>query len=286
MAQWQQGSRWLLKKKVAIVLRTALFTDRYDQLLKTREFLAVSQKIEMASELNAVITGASSGIGRAIATAIASTGASVCLVGRDSGRLENVAKLVRPTARSVLIHDADLNVDTVIEGLAQRLRQEFRTLDILVNCAGTFSTGTLEKTPVQQLDVLYRTNLRLPFALTQALLPLLKRRQGQIVFINSSQGLQARGNTGPFAATQHALKALTDSLRQEVNADGIRVLSIYPGRTATPRMKALYEIEGRAYRPELLLQAEDIAQIVLNALLLPRTAEVTNVEIRPLIRSY
>jgi NADP-dependent 3-hydroxy acid dehydrogenase YdfG len=122
--------------------------------------------------------------------------------------------------------------------------------------------------------------------LTQALLPLLKSRQGQIVFINSSQGLQARGNSGPFAATQHALKAVTDSLRQEVNADGIRVLSVYPGRTATPRIQALYEVERRAYRPELLLQAEEIAQVVLNALLLPRTAEVTNVEIRPLIKSY
>ena len=240
----------------------------------------------MTHKLNAVITGASSGIGRAIATAIASTGGSVCLVGRDPGRLEAVARIARPTARAVLIHVADLNVDAAIEVLAQRLRREFSVLDILVHCAGAFSTGTVEKTIVQQLDTLYRTNLRIPFALTQALLPFLKSQQGQIVFINSSQGLQARGNTGPFAATQHALKALTDSLRQEVNGDGIRVLSIFPGRTATPRMKALYEIEGWPYRPELLLQAEDIAQVVLNALLLPRTAEVTNVEIRPLIKSY
>ena len=71
-----------------------------------------------------------------------------------------------------------------------------------------------------------------------------------------------------------------------MNVDGIRILTIFPGRTATPRMKALHEIDGLPYKPELLLQAEDIAQIVLNALLLPRTAEVTNVEIRPLIKSY
>jgi NADP-dependent 3-hydroxy acid dehydrogenase YdfG len=68
-------------------------------------------------------------------------------------------------------------------------------------------------------------------------------------------------------------------LRQEVNADGIRVLSVYPGRTATARMKSsLYEIEGRKYQPELLLQAEDIAQIVITSLQLSRTAEVTNLE--------
>jgi NADP-dependent 3-hydroxy acid dehydrogenase YdfG len=240
----------------------------------------------MGSELRSVITGASSGIGRAIAIAIASKGGSVCLVGRDQGRLEAVAKISRETARSVLVHRADLNVDGVIEALAKRIKQEFTALDILVHCAGVHSTGMIAKTPVQQLDSLYQTNLRTPFALTQALLPLLKSRLGQIVFINSSQGLQARGNVGPFAATQHALKAITDSLRQEVNADGMRVLSIFPGRTATPRIKALCEIEGRPYQPELLLQAEDVAQVVLNALLLPRTAEVTNIEIRPLIKSY
>lgn len=240
----------------------------------------------MTSKLKAVITGASSGIGEAIATALASTGASVCLVGRHRGRLEAVAKIASSTARTVLIHEADLTVDDAIDGFTQRLKREFSVLDILVNCAGAFSTGPLEKTPIQQLDILYGTNLRVPVALTQAMLPLLRPQRGQIVFINSSQGLQAKGNTGFYAAIQHALKAMADSLRQEVNADGIRVLSIFPGRTATPRMKALYEIEGWPYQPELLLQAEDIAQVVLNALLLPRTAEVTNVEVRPLIKSY
>jgi len=129
-------------------------------------------------------------------------------------------------------------------------------------------------------NTLYRTNVRLPFLLTQALLPFLKAKQGQIVFVNSSQGLHAQANTGPYAATKHALKGLADSLRDEVNTDGVRVLSIYPGRTATPLVKALFELEGRPYRPEVLLQTEDIAQTVLNALLLARTAEITNLEIR------
>jgi NAD(P)-dependent dehydrogenase (short-subunit alcohol dehydrogenase family) len=124
------------------------------------------------------------------------------------------------------------------------------------------------------------------FSGSQALLPLLKGRQGQIVFINSSQGLQARANTGAYALTKHALKALVDSSRQEINADGIRILSIYPGLTATPAIKLLCEIQGQSYRPDLLLQPEDVAQVVLNTLQLPRTAEVTNIEIRPLIKSY
>jgi NADP-dependent 3-hydroxy acid dehydrogenase YdfG len=240
----------------------------------------------MKVELTALITGASSGIGKAIAIAIASTGSSVCLVGRNPGRLEQVSKIAQATARTVLVHEADLTDDAAVASLAQRIEREFPTLNVLVHCAGTHSTGRLEGTPVQQFDTLYRTNVRSPLMLTQALLPLLKAQQGQIAFVNSSQGLHANANTGLFAATQHALKALTDSLRQEINADGVRVLSIFPGRTATPRMKALYEIEGHPYQPELLLQPEDIAQVLLTSLQLPRTAEITNLEIRPRIKSY
>jgi NADP-dependent 3-hydroxy acid dehydrogenase YdfG len=116
---------------------------------------------------------------------------------------------------------------------------------------------------------------------------LLKASQGQIVFINSTLGLNAkRPEVGQYAATKHALKAVADSLREEVNQDGIRILSVYPGRTATPRQKRLQEEEGRAYRPELLMQPEDVATIVLCALTLPRTAEVTDISLRPMLKSY
>jgi len=239
----------------------------------------------MGPELNAVITGASSAIGGAIATAIASTGAAVCLVGRNTARLEAVASKASP-ARALLIYEVDLTVDSAVEELVRQLKDKFGCIDILVNCAGIFSTGKIESTDVRELDALYAANVRLPFSLTQALIPLLRARAGQVVFINSSQGLQARATTSLYASTQHALKALADGLREEVNAEGIRVMSVYLGRTATARMKALYSIEGRKYRPELLLQPEDIAQMVMASLQLPRTAEVTRLEIRPLIKSY
>jgi NADP-dependent 3-hydroxy acid dehydrogenase YdfG len=79
---------------------------------------------------------------------------------------------------------------------------------------------------------------------------------------------------------------IADSFRSEVNADGIRVLSVYPGRTATSRQKSLYEKKGNEYRPELLLQPEDIASVVINSLTLPRSAEVTDISVRPLLKSY
>jgi len=236
--------------------------------------------------VNAIVTGATSGIGCAIATAIASTGAAVCLVGRNATRLEAMAAQISPMARAVLVCEADLTIDYAVKELSQQLRDKFGHIDILVHCAGIYSRGLIELSAVEELDALYTTNVRLPYILIQALLPLVRPRFGQIVFMNSSQGLEARAGTGLYASTQHALKAFADALRKEVNAEGIRVLSVYLGRTATARMKALYAAEGTEYRPELLLQPGDIAQIVMASLQLPSTAEVTNLEIRPLIKSY
>ena len=85
-------------------------------------------------------------------------------------------------------------------------------------------------------------------------------------------------------STKHALKAIADSLRAELNPHGVRVLSVYLGRTASEMQKRIYEKEGKPYRPELLLQPEDVASVILNALCLPGTAEVTDIHIRPMIK--
>jgi NADP-dependent 3-hydroxy acid dehydrogenase YdfG len=140
---------------------------------------------------------------------------------------------------------------------------------------------------IENLDEQYAADIRAPYLLTKALLPMLKASKGQVVFINSSLGVNAkRPEVGQFAATQHALKAIAESLREEVNRDGIRVLSLYLGRTATPRQERLYQQEGRVYQPELLMQPEDVAAMVISALALPRTAEVTDISMRPLVKSY
>ena len=159
-------------------------------------------------------------------------------------------------------------------------------MEVLVLCGGTIHHGEHASASLSDLDAQYRANVRGPYRLIQALLPLLRAGCGQIVFINSSSGLHARARSGQFAATQHAMKAIADSLREEVNADGIRVLSVFPGRTATPRMERLFREEGRAYRQELLLQPRDVAAIVIHALKMPRTAEVTEISIRPCAKSY
>jgi NADP-dependent 3-hydroxy acid dehydrogenase YdfG len=172
--------------------------------------------------------------------------------------------------------------DSAVQALAEQLHRDWDAIDILVHSAGVYAMGKLEAAPVTDLDLQYRTNVRAPYLLTQALLPLLRRRQGQVVFINSSVGLAARGQVGSYAATKHALRALADSFRDEVNVEGLRVLSVYLGRTASPMQAMIHTMESKTYHPEYLLQPSDVAAVVLNALCLPRTAEVTDIHIRPM----
>jgi NADP-dependent 3-hydroxy acid dehydrogenase YdfG len=234
----------------------------------------------------AVVTGAGGDIGRAIAVALASRGAAVALVGRTEASLRVTAERTREWSPHSPYYQVDLTIDDSVRNLVRTLEEEFGAPDVLVHSAGAIALGRLEVAPVQDLDRLYAANVRAPYLLTQLLLPMLKSRQGQIVFINSSAGVTTRPEVGQFAATQHALRAIADALRQEVNASRVRVVSVYPGRTATARQARIFQSEGRAYRPELLQQPEAIADVVMQALALPPTADASDIHIRPAIKSY
>ena len=237
-------------------------------------------------ERTALITGGSSGIGRAIAQALARQGLQVCLTARRRDALEAVANEIRASGGRAVVQSADLMRDEELQELTRTLEHDLGRLDVLVLCGGTIGHGTVEQASLADLDRQYRVNVRANYSLIQLLLPSLRRSRGQIVFINSSAGKRPRAGAGQFSAMQHALRALADTLRDEVNHDGIRVLSIYPGRTATPRVAAIFEDEARPYRPEVLLQPEDVAAMVAHALALPRTAEVTDISLRPMLKSY
>ena len=232
----------------------------------------------------AVLTGASGGIGKAIASGLAAKGATLCLVGRNSEKLDTLSASVQKSSTRVQRYRVDLSVDDDIQKLRKCIESDFGHLDILIHCAGAISFGPVESARISDFDWQYRINVRAPYLLTQALLPLLKTQKGQIAFINSSVGLISKKDLSQYAATKHALKAFTDSLREEVNEMGIRVLSVYPGRTATPMQEKIFGWEEKDYPPDRLLQPQDVAAVVIHSLSLPRTAEVTDINIRPMAK--
>jgi len=233
----------------------------------------------------AVVTGAGSGVGKAIAIALAGEGATLCLVGRRLEALEAVAATALLTSSRVRCYRADITMDKDITDLAARVRQDMGGVDMLIHSAGVISLGRLAEARLEEFDWQYRTNVRGPAALNQALLPMLRPRRGHIVFINSTAGHTAKAGVGYYAATKHALKALADSLREEVNADGLRVLSVFIGNTATPMQAAMHEMEGRPYEPARFIQADDVAEMVISALSVAPSAEVTDIHIRPALKS-
>jgi NADP-dependent 3-hydroxy acid dehydrogenase YdfG len=233
----------------------------------------------------AVITGGGSGVGQALALALAEAGATLHLVGRRLSALEMVASKARDFDTEITCHSTDISTDSSLFELVRHLRDDLSRLDILIQNAGMHMRGSVQDAEIADLDRQYRTNVRAPYVLTQATLPLLKASRGQIVFINSSSGIVAKAMSAQYDSTKHALKAIADSLRAEINPDGVRVLSVYLGRTASEMQQRICAVEGRPYHPELFLQPSDIASVVLNSLSLPRTAEVTDIWIRPMIKS-
>ena len=229
-----------------------------------------------------VVTGASSGIGKAIAKALVREKSVVCGVIRSLDRLQEPAIL---PADRLSWFTADLENEGAIRDVIHDVKQKFGGIDILVSNAGVISLGDIADASVENLDRLYRVNVRAAYLLAQGFLPTVSKRSGQVVFINSSAGFTAKAGLAQYAATKYALKAIADSLRGEVNRNGVRVLSIYPGRTASPMQEMLHALENIPYRPQDLIQPADVASVVIETLKLPRTVEVTDIHMRPLTSS-
>lgn len=254
-------------------------------MIEDSERLRREGRVERFLKRTAVVTGGGSGIGEAVAVALAEEGAMVALVGRRLEKLEAVARRIEELGARALCYPADLERDEQLTDLVQNVTADLGGVDVLVHSAGMLEKARVEAGPLSDFDRHFRVNVRAAYALTQGLLPSLKSRQGEVVFINSSAGIAAKPCFSQYDASKHALRALADSLRAEVNESGVRVLSAFLGRTASEIQARLHDEERRPYRPELLLQPHDVASAILGALTLPRTAEITDIHIRPMIKS-
>ena len=224
----------------------------------------------------ALVAGASGDIGRAIAFALLEAGAEVFMIGRNVARLARVPPPEDAQERCHFLV-ADLTDSSAVERVGQEISARGQ-LDVLILSSGTYERTRDPEGFAQQIAA----NVVGPYHLIQQLLPVLVDAQGQIVFINSTQGLKAAAGVGQYAATKHAMKAVADSLRDEVNASGVRVTSLFLGRTASESQRTIFAAEGRPYPPERLIQPTDIARIVVALLDLPRTSEVTDIVLRPM----
>lgn len=226
----------------------------------------------LAGEL-VVVTGASRGIGRATAELLTRAGLAVLPVARDPRGLDPSPGALPPVAADL---GTDQGIARVVEAVASR------PLAGLVHAAGVCRLGRVEQTSAEDLDLQWQVNLRAPFLLTRALIPELRQRRGQVVFVNSGAGQSAKAGWSAYAVSKFGLRALADALRAELAPDGVRVTSVYPGRTATDMQAEVRRTEGQPYDPSIYVQPEDVARAIGHALAMAAPAVVEEISVRPL----
>jgi short-subunit dehydrogenase len=223
-----------------------------------------------------VITGAGSGIGTAVAERLAERGDELWLWARDAGRAGQLRERF-PGART-LVGDLD-EPERLSWALGHQSPPD--RVDSLLHIAGVVELGGVGELTPKIWQATLAANLVAPAELTRLLLPQLRAARGHVVFVNSGAGLHASPRWGAYAASKHGLRALADALRGEETRNGLRVTTVFPGRTDTPMQEKVHRQEGREYDPERWMTAESVATTVLTALDLPRSAEITDLSVRP-----
>ncbi|MEX0890896.1 MAG: SDR family oxidoreductase [Gemmatimonadota bacterium] len=225
----------------------------------------------------ALVTGASRGIGRAVAASLAGAGARVALVARGVAPLEAAAAAVGGVAVPGDVSEA--------RGLAELVRRAAERLggppDIVVHAAGAFALQRVVESDVAELDAMLGANLRGPFLLTRALLPaLLEQGRGDVVFIGSVAGRRAFPENGAYSATKFGVRGLHEVLAEELRGSGVRTTLIEPAATDTPLWDPV-DPDARPHLPSrsAMLRPEAVAEAVLWALTRPPEVRVDTLAI-------
>ena len=231
----------------------------------------------------AVVTGAGSGVGQAVALALAKEGWRVALIGRREETLRETLRLAGEQNRSLLLCVCDIGQPEGMSKTAQRILKEFEEVEVLVNAAGTNAPRrSLEVLALADYQEMIATNLNGAYYCVQAFLPNMRhRKSGTIINIVSDAGKQASPKAGPaYVMSKFGLAGLTQSINAEERIHGIRACAVFPGDIDTPLLDKRPQPPDAEARIKML-RPEDVAACVLLAIHLPDRAVVEEIVIRP-----
>ncbi len=222
-----------------------------------------------------LITGAGSGIGTALAGRLAARGDELLLVARNQRRADQL----RQSFGGAQVIEADLASPQLEAALLEHQTPE--RLDSVIHAAGIVALNPVANLSTAEfLDTLL-VNLVSPIALTRWALPALRAARGSVIFVNSTAGLNANPHWASYAASKAGLRSAADALRAEEAANGVRVTTVFPGRTATPMQQAVRQQEGGSYDPSDYLDPVTVAIAIMQAIDLPRDATIPEITLRP-----
>ncbi|GAB4541761.1 MAG: SDR family oxidoreductase [Pleurocapsa sp.] len=231
-------------------------------------------------QLSAIVTGASSGIGKATALALAEAGINLALVSRSLDKLEAVANEVQDLGVKAKTYPVDLAKINQVQDQIAAIADDFGAIDILINNAGMGYTNSLAQTPLTDWQQVLELNVTSVFQCIQGILPQMRDRgTGTIVNVASIAAYNAFPDWGAYSVSKAALVALSKTLAVEERANGIRVVVISPGAVNTPIWDT--KTVQADFNREAMLTPEIVAQSILHTILLPRQAVVEEMTVMP-----
>ena len=235
------------------------------------------------SGMTAVITGASRGIGRALAEAGRREGMKLALFARNAQALEALARKLDPTGAEVIGVSGDVGDRAACQRLIEEAERRFGQIDVLMNNAGLAVGGKIAESNPQDVDEMVRTNFLGAYYCTRFALPgMIARKSGHVVMMDSVAGYRYSPGGAIYSATKFAMRALAEALRSEVLEYGVKVTAVYPGMTLTTYFDPH---NPEALKPpiplEEMLTAEDVATATLATIGLPERVSINTVVLRP-----
>jgi NADP-dependent 3-hydroxy acid dehydrogenase YdfG len=232
-----------------------------------------------------LITGASSGIGEATALRLAASGASVVLSARRKDRLDALVARIEATGGKAAALASDVTRRTDMRNLAALAIERFDTIDVLVNNAGVMPISRLDMYDLDGWDRTIDTNIKGVLYAIAAVLPQMKaQRSGHIITISSVAGHKINGGSAVYAASKHAVRVISEALRQEVTHDGIRATIVSPGATTSELFEKVFDPASQqrlAGASDMALPADTVARAIAYAIDEPDEVDINEIIIRP-----
>ncbi|MFI5250989.1 MAG: SDR family oxidoreductase [Bacteroidota bacterium] len=225
-----------------------------------------------------IVTGAGRGIGRAIALILAKNGSDVVLSSRTQSELDTVAAQIRSIGRKAITVQSDVSRPEDVHRIVDAAIVNFGKIDILVNNAGIGTFSSVADMKIEDFDRMFAVNVRGIFLCTKTVLPtMIKQNRGNIINISSLAGRNSFKGGAGYSATKWALIGFSRSLMLEVRQHNIRVITLCPGSVDT----SFSPVDSSAKNADRIPKADDIAQVVLDALMMPENVMVSEIDIRP-----
>ena len=228
--------------------------------------------------MNIIITGASKGIGKAIAEKFAAQGYDLFLCSRQEEALKELSETLQHKFPGITVNfkTCDVAEEKEVAGFAEWVLSKTASPDIIINNAGTFTQGSIHEEQDGALEQLMKTNVYSAYYLSRKLLPaMIKRKSGHIFNICSIASLKAYKYGGSYSITKYAMAGLSANLRDELMKEGIKVTSVFPGAVYTASWA------GSGVEPGRIMKADDIAEMIFTAATLSAQACVEEIVIRP-----